>query len=233
MELDLRSYVHDLEEHLKLTLFGGGATDPESAVLLVRGALTAGDESRAADLAAATERLAGLKPEDPNMATAAAHVRGLVERNPAALDQAASMYSGPVGRAWALEDAGVAWAEQGNLPDAVARLQQAYALYEQLGAAASAGRVRARLRDAGIRTRHWTQASRPAFGWGSLTDTEQNIVDLVAQGLSNRQVASHMFLSMHTVACHLRRIFSKLEVSSRVQLALLAVERRNDRYAAS
>jgi DNA-binding CsgD family transcriptional regulator len=233
MEPDLRSYIHDLEEHLKLTLFGGRATDPESAVLLVRGALTAGDEARAGELAAATERLAGLTPGDPGMATAAAHVRGLVERNPTALDQAARMHSGPVGRAWAMEDAGVAWAAQGNLPAAVTRLQQAYALYEQLGAAVSAARVRARLRDVGIRTRHWTQASRPAFGWDSLTDTEQHIVDLVAQGLSNRQVASQMFLSMHTVACHLRRIFTKLEVSSRVQLALLAVERRNSQYAAS
>jgi DNA-binding NarL/FixJ family response regulator len=49
-------------------------------------------------------------------------------------------------------------------------------------------------------------------------------VELVAQGLSNRQVASQVFLSVHTVAFHLRHVFWKLDVSSRVQLARLAAE---------
>jgi DNA-binding CsgD family transcriptional regulator len=155
-ELDLHCYVRDLEEHLKLTLFGGGASDPEAAVLLVRGALAAGDESRAAELAAATERLAAIRPGDPGLRTAAAHVRGLVEQS---------------------------------------------------------------------RTRHRTRASRPAFGWDSLTDTERRIVDLVAQGLSNREAASQMFLSRHTVSFHLRSIFRKLDVTSRVQLARVAADR--------
>ena len=50
-------------------------------------------------------------------------------------------------------------------------------------------------------------------------------MELVAQGLSNRQVASQMFLSVHTIAFHLRRVFCKLDVTSRVQLASLAAER--------
>ena len=41
----------------------------------------------------------------------------------------------------------------------------------------------------------------------------------MAEGLSNRQVADQMFLSTHTIAFHLRHIFWKLDVSSRVQLA--------------
>ena len=49
-------------------------------------------------------------------------------------------------------------------------------------------------------------------------------MDLVAQGLSNRQVAGRMFLSSHTVAFHLRHVFWKLDVTSRVQLARLAAE---------
>jgi DNA-binding CsgD family transcriptional regulator len=80
------------------------------------------------------------------------------------------------------------------------------------------------LRAAGVRVRHWRRADRPAFGWESLTDTERHIVDLVAQGLSNRQVANQMFLSVHTIAFHLRSVFCKLQVTSRVQLAGLAAE---------
>ena len=60
--------------------------------------------------------------------------------------------------------------------------------------------------------------------WDSLTDTERTITDLVAQGLSNRQVASRVFLSTHTVAFHLRHVFWKLGVTSRVQLARMAAE---------
>jgi DNA-binding CsgD family transcriptional regulator len=72
--------------------------------------------------------------------------------------------------------------------------------------------------------RPWTHADRPAFGWDSLTDTERTISGLVAQGLSNRQVASRVFLSTHTVAFHLRHVFWKLDVTSRVQLARMAAE---------
>jgi DNA-binding CsgD family transcriptional regulator len=158
------------------------------------------------------------------MATAAAHVGALVVRDPAALERAAGRYCAPLARAWATEDAGMAWAERGNQVAAVARLRQAHGLYEELGADAGAARVRARLRAGGTRLRHWSPSDRPALGWASLTDTERRIVDLVAQGLSNRQVAARMFLSSHTVAFHLRHVFWKLDVTSRVQLARLAAE---------
>jgi DNA-binding CsgD family transcriptional regulator len=225
MDLDAQTYTHDLEDHLQVTLFGGGGTDPEAAVLLVRGALTSGEQTRATRLAQETTRLAETNPADPDMAAAALHVRGLVRHDPAALDSATATYRAPLARAWAAEDAGIAWAERGNQPNAVARLRQAHSLYEQLGKAGGMERVRSLLRAEGTRLRHWSPEDRPAFGWASLTGTERRIVDLVAEGLSNRQVAGEMFLSMHTVAFHLRRIFWKLNVSSRVQLARLDAER--------
>ena len=46
----------------------------------------------------------------------------------------------------------------------------------------------------------------------------------MAQGLSHRQVANRVFLSTHTVAFHLRHIFWKLGITSRVQLARIAAE---------
>jgi DNA-binding CsgD family transcriptional regulator len=108
---------------------------------------------------------------------------------------------------------------------AVVRLGQAHALYKQLDDADGMARVRYGLRSAGVRLRHWTYEDRPAFGWDSLTETERRIAGLVAEGLSNRQVADRVFLSPHTVAFHLRHIFWKLGITSTVQLARIAAER--------
>ena len=225
-ELDVHKYIRDLEAQLRLTLFGdGGAASPDAAVLLVRGALARSDKPEATALAEATHQLAAARPGDRDLAAAAAHADGLAERNAARLDLAAASYSGLQARAAAAEDAGLAWAEQGRGPDAELRLRQAYALYEQLGSAEDMARVRSRLRKEGIRLCHWNHADRPAFGWDSLTDTERRIVELVARGLSNREVAAQMFLSVHTIAFHLRHVFWKLDVSSRVQLARVAAER--------
>ena len=65
----------------------------------------------------------------------------------------------------------------------------------------------------------------PVAGWDSLTETEARIADLVATGLTNRQVAREVFMSRHTVDTHLRHIFRKLAIVSRVQLARLVAER--------
>jgi DNA-binding CsgD family transcriptional regulator len=219
-------YVHDLEENLQLLVFGAEATaGPTAAVLLVRGALARGDRVKAAQLVGSTERLARSRPWDLDVATAASHVRGLVNRDPAVLEQVADRYPSPLARAGAVEDAGLAWATQGRHEVAVVRLREAYRLYERLTDGAGMARVRSELRASGVRLHHWNRAARPAFGWDSLTDTEGRIADLVASGLSNRQVASQVFLSTHTVAFHLRHIFWKLGVTSRVELARLDAQR--------
>jgi DNA-binding CsgD family transcriptional regulator len=219
-------YVRDLEENLQLLLFGAEATaDAKAAVLLVRGALARGDRIKAAQLAQATQCLARSRPWDVAVATAASHVSGLILHDPAVLEQAADRYASPHARASAVEDAGLAWAAQGRHDSAVARLREAYRLHEGLADSAGMARIRSELRASGVRVHHWKRAARPAFGWDSLTDTEGRIADLVAAGLSNRQVASQVFLSTHTVAFHLRHIFWKLGVASRVELARLAAQR--------
>jgi predicted ATPase/DNA-binding CsgD family transcriptional regulator len=60
---------------------------------------------------------------------------------------------------------------------------------------------------------------RPTTGWESLTPTERQVVDLVAEGLTNPQVAERMFISRGTVKVHLEHVFQKLEVRSRAELA--------------
>jgi DNA-binding CsgD family transcriptional regulator len=73
--------------------------------------------------------------------------------------------------------------------------------------------------------------SRPPFGWESVTDTERSVIDLVAGGLTNREVGERLYLSPHTVDFHLRAIFRKLDVHTRVELTRVALERLGDRGA--
>jgi DNA-binding CsgD family transcriptional regulator len=67
---------------------------------------------------------------------------------------------------------------------------------------------------------------RPRFGWDALTPTEGTVADLVADGLSNRDIAAQLFVSRRTVETHVSAIYRKLEVGSRVELVRLVLERR-------
>jgi DNA-binding CsgD family transcriptional regulator len=64
-----------------------------------------------------------------------------------------------------------------------------------------------------------TGRKRPTNGWTSLTPTERDVVRLVAEGLTNSDVAARLFVSPRTVQTHLTHIYAKLGVTSRVQLA--------------
>jgi DNA-binding CsgD family transcriptional regulator len=61
--------------------------------------------------------------------------------------------------------------------------------------------------------------SRRTTGWDSLTEAERALAHLIAQGMTNREAAVQLFVSHHTVDSHLRHIFRKLGIDSRVQLA--------------
>jgi DNA-binding CsgD family transcriptional regulator len=60
--------------------------------------------------------------------------------------------------------------------------------------------------------------------WAVLTPAERRVAAEVADGLTNREAASALFISMHTVDYHLRQIFRKLELRSRVDLARLVAD---------
>jgi DNA-binding CsgD family transcriptional regulator len=63
------------------------------------------------------------------------------------------------------------------------------------------------------------ERKRPASGWDSLTPTERDVVRLVSEGLANNDVATRLFVSPRTVQTHLTHVYSKLGLTSRVQLA--------------
>ena len=106
---------------------------------------------------------------------------------------------------------------------AIEALDGALVLYAEAGAAWDAGRVRGRLRDHGVR-RRLVPRERAETGWAAMTDSELAVARRVAQGLTNREVAEQLFVSPHTVSSHLRSIFAKLDINSRLALARIAAE---------
>ena len=71
----------------------------------------------------------------------------------------------------------------------------------------------------------WNGASsrhpRAKTGWDSLTDSELKVVNLIAEGATNRAVATQLHLSPHTVKTHVHNAFAKLGITSRAQLTQL------------
>ena len=63
------------------------------------------------------------------------------------------------------------------------------------------------------------ERKRPSSGWASLTPAELDVVRLVSTGLGNKDIAARLFVSPRTVQSHLTRVYNKLGLSSRVQLA--------------
>ena len=65
---------------------------------------------------------------------------------------------------------------------------------------------------------------RPDSGWDSLTPTEIRVVELVAEGLPNRDIASRLFVSLATVKTHLVHVYAKLRLRTRAELAAAAAK---------
>jgi len=192
---------------------------------LVRIALAAGDRARALNTVERAERRAADHPATATIAGVAAHARGLLDGNLDALAAAVERHrSGvrPLALASALEDAGSHAATRGHRGSAVQWLGEAFESYVHLGATRDAARTRSRLRDLGVRRRIGSQ--RRKAGWSGLTESEVRVAQLAAHGLTNRQIGERLFLSPHTVSSHLRHTFTKLQITSRIELARMAAQ---------
>jgi DNA-binding CsgD family transcriptional regulator len=89
-----------------------------------------------------------------------------------------------------------------------ASLEEALGELERIGARLWAERARGELARIGGRARS-----------GGLTPTEERVAGLVAEGLSNKQVAAELFVSVRTVEANLTRVYAKLGIRSRTELA--------------
>ena len=98
--------------------------------------------------------------------------------------------------------------------DARVQLRSAERIFEATGAEAFLERATAELRATGEQSRSSGFSERI-----QLTPQELRVAELAAQGLSNAEIGAQLFLSPHTVSYHLRKVFTKLDVRSRNQVA--------------
>jgi DNA-binding CsgD family transcriptional regulator len=198
--------------------------DPAETPAFVRVALRAGRRDRARRAVLAAEHRAEDNPGFPILAACAAHARGLLDDDAESVLRAVANFEGServIPWASAVEDAG-RMLVAADPSRALEYWQKALGLYDAAGDERDGDRVRARLRTHGVLRRRTTPRA-DAQGWHALTPSELQVVARIATGLTNRQAAQRLQLSPHTVNTHLRHVFAKLHVTTRVELTRIAL----------
>ncbi|MFD4637171.1 LuxR C-terminal-related transcriptional regulator [Lentzea sp. NPDC058436] len=221
---EIRPFTDDLGLRTELLLEA-----PTATAWCVRTALAADDQALAELLASTTEDLARANPRHDSVVFAADHGRALVKQDTATLSDLEAACTDPWTKASLAEDIGTVHLDT-DREQAVLELNRALCGYDEIEAELDSARVRRVLRRLGVRRRRSIVRRqeepelepRPRTGWDSLTGTEEKVARLVADGLTNRQVAKELFISPHTVGFHLRQIYRKLCIQSRVDLARIA-----------
>ena len=194
----------------------------DQVILGARVASAAGDAGLRARVLQAMDLLERERPAIPLFTGVAGYARGILEGDAEALLAAADVHllSRPLIYAAAAEDAGAELARTDRGDEAVDQLNAAFDTYLGHEALADARRVGRALRRLGVE-RRIVSRPRAKTGWDSLTDSELKVVNLIATGVTNRDVATQLHLSLHTVKNHVHNAFAKLGINSRTQLAQL------------
>ncbi|RKT88556.1 regulatory protein, luxR family [Saccharopolyspora antimicrobica] len=157
------------------------------------------------------------------------YCQGLLDSDVDLLLDAAQQFAengSPVTAARAAQDAAKVLAASGRSADARAAYRTAIERFTALAAAGEIHRADAELRAFGVRRGATGPRRRPKHGWESLTAAEHRVAELVAQGLTNREVAERLIVSVRTVDSHVSKILAKLGYASRVEI-VLGFERRS------
>ncbi len=125
----------------------------------------------------------------------------------------------------AQHDAAVSFARCGQIDAARRSANTAFQVYERLEAEQWRQQLIAALRAHGLRMRPRRGSTRADSGWSSLTPTEQRVVGLVAEGLTNTEIGERLFVSRRTIESHLGHVYTKLGFSNRVKLVAEAGNR--------
>ena len=193
---------------------------------LLRMAMASGRGELVAHVVDELEAMAQKNPT-PTMLGLARWCRGLHTDDAAALVEASELLRRSprlLARARAFEDASAALERGDERVRALSLLREAIEIYERLGARRELTRANVQLARLGGRARRRTGER---FGWDSLTETERAVVDLAVDGFSNAEIGARLHMSRRTVETHLTHVYTKLELSGRVQLATAASQRRN------
>jgi DNA-binding CsgD family transcriptional regulator len=156
---------------------------------------------------------------DPHAIGASLRVLGLVEGGTAGiglLREAVEVLAGSEARlehARALVDLGAALRRANRRTEARERLREGVDLARRLGALGLAGRANDEIAATGARPPKVLQT-----GLDALTASERRVAQLAAEGMSNKEIAQTLFVTIKTVEVHLSRAYRKLDISSRAQL---------------
>jgi len=164
----------------------------------------------------------------PSLHRSGRFATAILDGDPGALLDVAAAYAAagrPLLESQAREHAADLLAAAGRAGQARIQLDAAQDCYARMDAVWDAARADARLRAHGIRRGAHGPRRRPKSGWAALTETERKVAALLAEGLSNPDIAARMFTSRRTVQYHVSNILAKLGLSSRVELATLVTRR--------
>jgi DNA-binding CsgD family transcriptional regulator/tetratricopeptide (TPR) repeat protein len=193
----------------------------------VRLAVKTGGMTTARDLAKRAAEFAE-DSEIPHRHANALYCSGLVEHDAQKLLSAAQRYfdaSRPLLMAKALEAAAEEFVAIDDKSAAREAMGRAVEAYTGLGAQADVNRVQAAFREYGIRRGPHSKHRKATSGWDSLTDAELKIAAMVAEGMSNPEIAQRLVTSPRTVGTHVSHILKKLGVASRAEIAREATRR--------
>jgi DNA-binding CsgD family transcriptional regulator len=177
------------------------------------------DRNDEARVLAADELALARRWGDPQIIGAALRVLGLVEGGRAGiglLREAVEVLAGSQARlehARALVDLGAALRRTNQRIEARERLREGVDLALRSGAFRLAGRANDEIAATGARPRKVLQT-----GLDALTTSERRVGQLAADGMTNKEIAQTLFVTIKTVEVHLSHAYRKLEISSRAQL---------------
>jgi DNA-binding CsgD family transcriptional regulator len=230
LDLGLGRPAEALDRLERLLAAGPGAGSPFFAVYtvpdLVEAAVRSGRRDQAAGPMAAYEQLATMAGS-PELLAHLARCRALLGPEDAAaghFEEALDLLDGQ-GRPFDLARIALAYGEAlrraRRRADARTHLRGALETFQRLGTTPWAERAAAELRATGETARR-----RDPSTLSQLTPQELQIVQLVGEGGTNREIGAQLFLSRRTIDYHLRNVFVKLGVSSRAELIRLALADR-------
>ncbi|KAF2782254.1 LuxR family transcriptional regulator [Streptomyces sp. OM5714] len=224
LDLCLGRYASAHDRFRALAVAGPGAGHPTVTWRImpdrVEAAVGAGDEAgaRAAVSAYARSTEHAATPESRALL---ARCRGLAESDEEALGEALRLHTNPFEAARTALLLGERQRRAQRPGQARAHLRRAWEIFEQAGARPWARRAQEELRAAGENA-----GAPPPSVLDALTSQELRIAGLVAEGLSSKEIAAQLFLSPRTVEYHLYKIYPKLGIGSRTDLARLVVLRK-------
>lgn len=190
--------------------------------MLAQLGMAAGAGEFTEEVVALAEIGAERNPDVPSLAGTALQLRGTTRRDLQLLHRAADVLARsprPLLRAGGYEDLGFELVSRDRRQEGAAVLDQSWNIYREVGATGPMMTLQDRMRKAGFRRAQWPSARpRPETGWQALTQAETRVARLIGSGYTNKAASESLGISANTTGTHLRSVFAKLGVRSRVQL---------------